>query len=322
MSVPRLTICVITYNQEAYIGRCLQSLIDQVTNFDFEIIVGEDCSCDGTRGVVEEYCRRYPAVVRALYQPINTKGSRNYLDVHAAARGTYVAHVDGDDFALPGKLQAQVDVLDRDPACNAVWHRMDLFDDEGGFCSGLTADQSSFPNGRVEFEDAARLGYIAAHSSLMYRRAARTPLDNFDGPILDLYLTWDLLCSGHGHLLDEVFGRYRVSAPGSLTAANKLPMRRLAIAHAREFVQRKPSSGRDFGLWAISNFIIDIKGGRRTALDFGRFALECGVHLDPRKWLRNLVRMRRTQVQWRAREVRGTGNPFKGVERRDIEKSD
>ena len=302
MSDPKLTVCVITYNQEAYIGRCLESLVDQVTNFAFEIVVGDDCSRDGTRAVIEEFRQRYPDIVRPLLQPANSGGSRNYLDVHAAARGEYVAHVDGDDYALPGKLQAQVDMLDRDPACNVVWHRMDLFDDVGGFCSGLTADLSSFPDGRVEFSDAAKLGYVAAHSSIMYRRAARTPLTDFEGPILDIYLTWDLLCAGHGRVLDEVFGRYRVSAPGSLTAANDLFMRRLAIAHAREFLHRKPRSRHDFGLWAMSNVIIDIKGARPTALDYARFALECGVSFDPRKLLRNLVRMKRTQVRWDDRE--------------------
>lgn len=302
MSNPKLTVCVITYNQEAYIGRCLQSLVDQATNFAVEIVVGDDCSRDGTPAVIEEFRRRYPDVVRPLFQPVNTGGSRNYLDVHAAARGTYVAHVDGDDFALPGKLQAQVEVLDREPTCNAVWHRMDLFDDAGGFCSGLTADYSSFPEGRVEFGDAARLGYIAPHSSLTYRRSARTLPTDFDVKILDVYLTWDLLCSGHGRVLDDVLGRYRVSAPGSLTAANGVSMRRLAIAHAREFLHRKPSHRQDFGLWAMSNLIIDIKQSRPTALDFARFAIECGVSSDPRKWLRNLIRMKRIQVRWSDRE--------------------
>ena len=46
---PKASVCVITYNQEAYIRECLQSIVDQMTDFDFEVIVGDDCSCDGTR---------------------------------------------------------------------------------------------------------------------------------------------------------------------------------------------------------------------------------------------------------------------------------
>ena len=109
---PKMSVCVITYNQERYIGQCLQSLVEQKTDFDFEVIVGDDCSTDGTLAVVQEFVNRYPDIVRTILQPTNTGGSKNYLQVHAAAIGTYVAHVDGDDYALPGKLQAQAEVLE------------------------------------------------------------------------------------------------------------------------------------------------------------------------------------------------------------------
>ena len=172
---PKVSVCVITYNQERYIRQCLQSLVDQQTNFDFEVIVGDDCSTDGTRAVVQEFVERYPGIVRPLFQEHNTGGSRNNLEVHAAATGEYVAHVDGDDYALPDKLQAQADVLDRDPGCMAVWHQVDFFDDAGGFCSGTTADLSSFKLGRVTFADAIRLGFIGVYSALMYRRSTFCP---------------------------------------------------------------------------------------------------------------------------------------------------
>ena len=297
---PKVSVCVITYNQQRYIRQCLQSLVDQQTDFDFEVIVGDDLSTDGTRAVVEEFVARHPGIVRTLFQPTNTGGSRNNLEVHAAARGDYVAHVDGDDYALPGKLQAQADLLDRDPGCNAVWHRVDFFDDGGGFCSGHTADLSSFDGGRVSFSDAIRLGFIGVFSSLMYRRAARAPIDT-SRRILDLYFTWELVSTGHGHVLEAVLGRYRVFASGSLTQASQQRVRSLAIEHALEFLDRCPRQRRDFMVWALCCALIDARNRRRTAIDFLRLAWRTRSLVGPAELLHNLRRMRQTQVRWRQR---------------------
>ncbi len=205
---PKVSVCVITYNQERYIAQCLQSLVDQQTDFVFEIIVGDDFSTDGTREIVLGFERAYPHIIRTHFQPTNTGGSRNNLEVHALARGRYVAHIDGDDYALPGKLQAQADSLDADDMCNATWHPVDFFDDAGGFCSGTTADLSIFPSGKVSFDDAIRFGYVGVYSAIMYRRSSLTPIDPAR-QLLDLYFTWDTLSKGHGRMLPQVLGRYR-----------------------------------------------------------------------------------------------------------------
>jgi glycosyltransferase involved in cell wall biosynthesis len=298
---PKVTVCVITYNQERYIRECLQSLVTQQTDFDFEVIVGDDCSTDGTRAIVLEFVERYPHIVRPLLQPTNTGGSRNNLEVHVAARGEYVAHVDGDDYALPGKLQAQADILDRDSRCTAVWHAVDFFDDVGAFCSGSTADFSTFTDGRVEFGDAIRLGFVGVYSSIMYRRSARTQVDP-GRSILDLYFTWDTLSRGHGHMLANTYGRYRVASSGSLTQSSQLRVRRLAIEHAIEFLARCPAHKRDFMIWALSCAVLDAKRRRRSALEFLSLAWRTRVWVTPGEVLTNLKRMRRTQVQWRRQQ--------------------
>ncbi len=301
---PKVSVCVITYNQEAYIRQCLQSIVDQQTDFDFEVIVGDDCSTDGTPAVVREFVDRYPRIVRAIFQERNTGGSPNNLQVHAAATGDYVAHVDGDDYALPGKLQAQADALDRDPGCTAVWHRVDFFDDAGGFCSGTTADLSSFERGRVTFADAIRLGFVGVYSSLMYRRSSRSPIDT-TRRILDLYLTWDTMSKGHGHVIDEVLGRYRVASSGSLTVASRQRARSLSIQHADEFLARYPQHRRDFVVWALSCALVDAKNRRRTALDCLGFAWRARSRVGLRELASNLGRMRSTQVRWRQQRAAG-----------------
>lgn len=303
VKAPKVSVCVITYNQQRYIGQCLQSLVDQQTRFDFEIIVADDCSSDDTAAIVQQFVQRYPGLVKLVRQQRNTGGSRNNLEVHAAATGEYVAHVDGDDYALPGKLQAQADVLDADPACTAVWHSVDYFDDEGGFCSGDTADLRSFEGGRVTFPDAIRLGFIGVHSSLMYRRSARTPPAP-DRHILDIYGTLDLLSKGHGHIIERVLGRYRVGASGSLMAGRQRRSKLLSIEHADEFLRRFPQMRGDFLIWALCRALVEAKNRQATVFAYLGFAGRTLAPVRLREVWKNLDRMRRTQVAWRLRERR------------------
>lgn len=208
---PKVSVCVLTYNHEAYIGACLQSIVDQKTNFKFEVIVADDCSTDGTRAIVREYGERYPGLVKPVLRPVNIGGTKNFLGTHNLATAIYVAHIDGDDLMLPGKLQKQVDFLDGNPEFSVVWHKVDLFDDDGRFVSGRNCDLSVFKDGVVTLEHALRLGAVAMHSSIMYRRSTRrTRETNFE--TLDLFYTWEYLTSGRGKILDDVLGSYRVSA--------------------------------------------------------------------------------------------------------------
>jgi glycosyltransferase involved in cell wall biosynthesis len=58
----------VTYNQHKYIADCLQSIVDQETDFEFEIIVGDDFSTDGTQEVVRSFGEKYPSLFRLFLQ--------------------------------------------------------------------------------------------------------------------------------------------------------------------------------------------------------------------------------------------------------------
>src|SRR4051812_33860573 len=62
-SGPKVSVCVITHNHAKFIGQCLQSILDQAVSFDFEVIVGDDASTDGTRDIVLDFAARYPGQV-------------------------------------------------------------------------------------------------------------------------------------------------------------------------------------------------------------------------------------------------------------------
>ena len=56
----KVSVICVTYNHEKYIRQALDSIVSQKTDFDFEILVGEDCSTDSTRDILKEYEKKYP----------------------------------------------------------------------------------------------------------------------------------------------------------------------------------------------------------------------------------------------------------------------
>lgn len=208
---PKVSVCVITYNHAAYIGECLQSLVDQKTDFDFEIIVGEDCSTDDTRAIVEAFARKYPDRIRPILHEKNIGGVENYRSVHEEATGDYVAHVDGDDYALPGKLQAQADFLDANPDCQIVWHRMHTLSEKENQLFEDNFQEIGMTSARMGIDHLLMNITIGLHSSKMCRNP-RATLDQVDLDVLDFSDNVLLLKTGEGDarfLGDGIYGVYR-----------------------------------------------------------------------------------------------------------------
>lgn len=89
-----LTIAVPSYNSEAYLDRCMESLL--VGGEDVEILIVDDGSTDRTPEIADEYERKYPGIVRAIHQPNGGHGDAVTTGLYAAA-GVYYKVVDSDD---------------------------------------------------------------------------------------------------------------------------------------------------------------------------------------------------------------------------------
>ena len=259
---PKVSVCVITYNQEKYIGKCLQSIIDQETDFDFELIVGEDCSTDGTRSIVREFAERYPQVVKPIYQKENVGGGGpNYLMVHSAARGTYIAHVDGDDYCLPGKLQAQADLLDNDPSCNIVWHRMLVETAPGKIIDGRLSGMPDVAG--LRFDRGAIIQYISVgtNSSKMYRKSVRA-FDVPDFDVTDYFMNVEQVRNGTARFVsDDCYGVYRV---GIGIASSGVRSRRALVKSFDYFYKKYPEYRLQVNTAALTYFLRDLKNLRKS----------------------------------------------------------
>lgn len=205
----KVSVCVVTYNQEPYVAHCLQSLIDQQTSFDVEIIVADDCSKDGTQAVIQRFVDAYPDRIRAILQPVNVGANANYLAVHDAAQGEYIAHMDGDDYALPGKLQMQADLLDSHPECKVVWHAVEYVEPGG---QKRPSRQVALIGKHFWLDQGDHINYlvIGTHSAKMYRKSVRdfTPPP---GGFTDFILGVTQLETGSGVMVcDREYGGYRL----------------------------------------------------------------------------------------------------------------
>lgn len=110
-----VSIFCITYNHRNFIEKAIEGFLMQQCNFNIEIIIGDDCSNDGTTQIIDSYAAKYPHIKR-LVADENMGPIKNMIRVALAAKGKYVATCDGDDYWTdPLKLQKQVDFLENNP---------------------------------------------------------------------------------------------------------------------------------------------------------------------------------------------------------------
>jgi len=221
MKKPKVSVSIITYNHEKYLAECLESIVTQKCDFDFEVIVGEDCSTDGTRKVLKEYVEKYPHIIKPIYQEKNVGHYQNFVDVINQCTGEYIANIDGDDCMLPGKLQKQVDFLDKHPECAVVFHNLRFIGEL------ITTEAYNNPLDEesciVDMDGLVEKGLAHwGNASKMYRRSSYPP----EGTLRELK------CIGDQHLhlqnartgkvayISEVLGLYRKHS-GGLSQVNK-----------------------------------------------------------------------------------------------------
>lgn len=133
-----LSIYVATYNHEKYIKKALDSIFSQKTDYFFEVIVGEDCSTDNTKMILQKYEREHPHYInngclKVIYRNHNMYNEipNNVFDLISKCKGKYIIALEGDDFWIDNnKLQFQIDFLENNPQYVAVAHDCIVVDEE------------------------------------------------------------------------------------------------------------------------------------------------------------------------------------------------
>ena len=140
-----ISVIVCTYNQEATIGRTLDSILMQQCHAPIEIIIGEDCSTDSTGDICRRYAEQHPGTIR-LFCNLQNKGVvDNYFDCLLAASGEYIADCAGDDFWTdPLKLEKELCIMEQHPDVTLV---------HTAWTSYNESLQAALPAPRIPFTD-------------------------------------------------------------------------------------------------------------------------------------------------------------------------
>lgn len=231
----KLSVIVPAYNVAAYIHECLLSILAQKVNFDFEVIVCDDASTDKTFDAINYLTPTWTNLV-VLKNDLNLGLIGAMRKLLHEAKGDYIAYLDGDDIALPGKLQEQVDYLDENRNCSMVYHESDMFDSNTG--STIKYYSKDYYNAKYIPQKSniihlIRYGVFLQASSIMFRRHDHLVQALEHGCKIICDYPWHIMNTGYlgGTIdrLENVLGRYRVHASSFGAQTQQNYQRRLTV---------------------------------------------------------------------------------------------
>lgn len=214
MAEPVVSVCISTYNHERYIVRCLESVVSQLPPGQLEVLVGDDGSSDATRRLVSDFAALWPGTVVPVFNAHNLGPSGNLSSLVARATGRYIAHLDGDDYWLPGKLTAQLAALAATPDAPAVLANALVIADDGTPVGFFTDTQVA----RIDLDYLVAHGNFLCHGSLLYRAEHRAVVLETPVPYIDYMLLIRLVARGALAYLPAPYVAYRWASATSMRA--------------------------------------------------------------------------------------------------------
>lgn len=230
MDNPKVSVLITFYNQEAYAARALQSVLDQKTDFEFEVLVGDDGSTDGTQDIVRQWMEKYPGRIE-LYIMDRAPGkhiggfraSENRLNLLKHVKGEYFIYLDGDDyFDYPEKLQKQVEILDapENQDCAACGHNTDMLFRDG---TRRTIIQQTLREGKISPKEYWRNYYIHTDALLVRSSVIPTiPIKLLEHNFNDNLITFSVIQCGKIYYLPYSWAVYVQTGDGIWTAGKDI----------------------------------------------------------------------------------------------------
>lgn len=231
----KVSVLMITFNHERFIAQALDSVLMQEVSFDFEIVIGEDCSTDNTRHIILDYQQLFPSKVKVLLHRENVGAIPNLIQTYKACVGDYIALLEGDDYwTSPRKLQIQADFLDSNPKYVISCHAVEVFDENKKAIDGMLRPYQGDIS--VGIEELMAGNFIPTCSSMFRNRLFGEFPDWFfavkqgDWPLHVLNAT-----KGQIRYVDKPLAVYRVHS-GGVWSSESIDTRIKYIIHAYEVV--------------------------------------------------------------------------------------
>lgn len=126
---PAVSVVMSVFNEEAHVAEAIESILKQ-TFADFEFIIIDDASTDGSPALIETYAQK-DSRIKVFTQPENQGLAVSLNKGLRQATGTYLARMDADDISYPERFQKQFDYLERHPELGALGTFMKEIDEKG-----------------------------------------------------------------------------------------------------------------------------------------------------------------------------------------------
>lgn len=223
-----VSVIVTFYNSEKYVDVALKSVMDQKTDFVFDVIVGDDGSSDGTMAAVQKWIDRYPGRIRAFVRSRDDgvtlpgfRASRNRLSLLEHVTGKYFIFLDGDDYFTDNdKLQKQYDILEapENQDCVACSHYIEAL-----YPDGHTKQMPAYklPERKFSLKEYWALLYFHTDTSLVRSSVIKGfPTDYAINNFNDNLITYLVVRQGKLYFLPETMAVYLQTGDGVWTAKN------------------------------------------------------------------------------------------------------
>ena len=207
-----LSVWMIAYNQESHIAQALDSVLEQKTIFDFEIVIGDDFSTDKTRDILLLYKAKYPEKIKLLFHEQNVGMVKNQNLTFAACNGDYIAMLEADDFWNDkNKLQIQYEFMKKYPECDICFHPVNTT--EGKILNKHTDEVKIFSTEEIIVGG----GYFISTPSIMLKKSITQQLPDFlsNAPAGDYYLQVFGALRGGALFVPKIMSTYRINSKGS-----------------------------------------------------------------------------------------------------------
>lgn len=247
-TVLKVSVSIITYNHRNYIARTIDNVLRQQVDFSYEIIIGDDCSTDGTRDILRDYQQRHPELIYLILHPTRyagVAGRRNNITNLYACRGKYVAMLNGDDYWIStDKLQAQVDFLEQHPEYVMSFHDTLFVSDDSNFTPYYQSEthENLVPGATYAYPDIVA-GWFMQTSTLLYRNGLIGEFPEWFWHIYSADYAIQLLVAQHGKIkyLEYIKGARLISNRSFTSLYNtSLADNRLRIEELKVFRQHLP----------------------------------------------------------------------------------
>jgi glycosyltransferase involved in cell wall biosynthesis len=211
--LPSVAICIPTYNQAGFLGRAIESALQQDYRGTVEVWVADDASTDGTVELLDELEREQPAIA-VIRQAANVGIAANVSALLRAPRSELLVRLDSDDELAPGFLGRLVDLMQAHPQAGYGHSGVTEIDAAGDRTSERRLARSTGFQPAEEALRASLAGYRTVANVLIFRRQALHQLDFYSGRpefVEDYDLSVRMADAGYGNVyLDEPLARYRV----------------------------------------------------------------------------------------------------------------